>query len=107
MDYLLFISGSLLGIVLVYTIFQFVLRKNKRLLEERNQQIQEAKNEMVRLETENKMLKEKALETENMQRALSERFENLANKIFDEKDKKSTDKIKLVLEPIETLTTKI
>lgn len=101
MDYILFISGSLLGIVLVYTIFQFILRKNRRLLDERNQQLQEANNEMVRLETENKLLKEKALETENMQRLLSDRFENLANKIFDEKDKKSTDKIKLVLEPIE------
>ncbi|MDZ7796299.1 MAG: DNA recombination protein RmuC [Candidatus Marinimicrobia bacterium] len=47
------------------------------------------------------MLKEKTQENEEIRKVLSEKFENLANKIFDEKDRKSTDKIKLVLEPIE------
>ncbi len=101
MDYIIFISGIVLGAVAVYIIFQFVQRKNKRQLEQQKTLTQETQNNLVRLETENRLLKEKSAETENMQNSLSEKFENLANKIFDEKDRKNTDKIKLVLEPIE------
>jgi DNA recombination protein RmuC len=101
MEYILFISGIVLGAVAVYIIFQFVQRKNKRQLEQQKILTQETQNNLVRLETENRLLKEKSAETENMQKSLSEKFENLANKIFDEKDRKNTDKIKLVLEPIE------
>ena len=101
MEYILFISGIVLGTVVVYIIFQFVQRKNKRQLEQQKTITQETQNDLVRLETENRLLKEKSAETEDMQKSLSEKFENLANKIFDEKDRKNTDKIKLVLEPIE------
>ena len=101
MKYILFISGIVLGAVAVYIIFQFVQRKNKRELELQKTLTQETQNDLVRLETENRLLKEKSAETEDMQKSLSEKFENLANKIFDEKDRKNTDKIKLVLEPIE------
>ena len=101
MKYILFISGIVLGAVAVYIIFQFVQRKNKRQLELQKTLTQETQNDLVRLETENRLLKEKSAETEDMQKSLSEKFENLANKIFDEKDRKNTDKIKLVLEPIE------
>ncbi|MEA2076825.1 MAG: DNA recombination protein RmuC [Candidatus Marinimicrobia bacterium] len=101
MEYILFISGIVLGAVAVYIVFQFVQKKNKKQLEEQKNQTRDAENQLVRLDTENRLLKEKASETEDMQRSLSEKFENLANKIFDEKDKKSTDKIKLILEPIE------
>lgn len=101
MEYILFISGIILGAVAVYIIFQFVQRKNKRQLEQQKILIQETQNNLIRLETENRLLKENSAETENMQKLLSEKFENLANKIFDEKDRKNTDKIKLVLEPIE------
>jgi len=101
MDYILFISGLTLGAVIVYIIYQFIQRNKTRQLEEQKDLIQQANNQIIRLETENNHLKEKASESEDMQKSLSEKFENLANKIFDEKDKKSTDKIKLVLEPIE------
>ncbi|MCD6337127.1 MAG: DNA recombination protein RmuC [Candidatus Marinimicrobia bacterium] len=101
MNYVFFISGMLLGAIAVYIIFQFIQRKNKKLLEDQKILTQQAQNDLVRYETENRLLKEKAAETEDMQKALSEKFENLANKIFDEKDRKNTDKIKLVLEPIE------
>ncbi|MEA3392988.1 MAG: DNA recombination protein RmuC [Candidatus Marinimicrobia bacterium] len=101
MEYIIFISGIVLGAIAVYIIFQFVQRKNKRQLEHQITLAQETQNNLVRLETENRLLKEKSAETENMQKSLSEKFENLANKIFDEKDRKNTDKIKLVLEPIE------
>ncbi|MCK4529660.1 MAG: DNA recombination protein RmuC [Candidatus Marinimicrobia bacterium] len=101
MEYIIFISGIVLGAIAVYIIFQFVQRKNKRQLEQQKTVTQETQNNLVRLETENRLLKEKSVETENIQNSLSEKFENLANKIFDEKDRKSTDKIKLVLEPIE------
>ncbi|MCK5816859.1 MAG: DNA recombination protein RmuC [Candidatus Marinimicrobia bacterium] len=101
MEYIIFISGIVLGAIVVYIIFQFVQRKNKRQLEQQKILTQETQNSLVRLETENRLLKEKSVETENMQKSLSEKFENLANKIFDEKDRKNTDKIKLVLEPIE------
>ena len=101
MEYIIFISGIVLGAIAVYIIFQFVQRKNKKQLERQKTITQETQNNLVRLETENRLLKEKSAETENMQNSLSEKFENLANKIFDEKDRKNTDKIKLVLEPIE------
>ncbi len=101
MEYIIFISGIVLGAIAVYIIFQFVQRKNKKQLERQKTVTQETQNNLVRLETENRLLKEKSAETENMQNSLSEKFENLANKIFDEKDRKNTDKIKLVLEPIE------
>jgi DNA recombination protein RmuC len=101
MEYIIFISGIVLGAIAVYIIFQFIQRKNKKQLERQKTVIQETQNNLVRLETENRLLKEKSAETENIQKSLSEKFENLANKIFDEKDKKNTDKIKLVLEPIE------
>jgi DNA recombination protein RmuC len=101
MEYILFISGIVLGAVAVYIIFQFIQRKINRQLEQQKILTQETQNDLVRLETENRLLKEKSAETEDMQKSLSEKFENLANKIFDEKDRKNTDKIKLVLEPIE------
>ncbi len=101
MEYILFISGLTLGAVVVYVIFQFVQRSKTKQLEEQKNLTQEANNKIVRLETENNLLKEKALDAENMQKSMSEKFENLANRIFDEKDQKNTDKIKLILEPIE------
>ncbi|MCF7832825.1 MAG: DNA recombination protein RmuC [Candidatus Marinimicrobia bacterium] len=101
MEYILFISGIVLGAIAVYIIFQFIQRKNKSQLEDQKALTQEAYNQIARFETENRLLKEKDAETEDMQKSLGEKFENLANKIFDEKDRKSTDKIKLVLEPIE------
>jgi len=101
MEYIIFISGIILGAVAVYIVFQFVQKKDKRQLEQQKTLTQETQNNLVRLKTENRLLKEKSAETEDMQKSLSEKFENLANKIFDEKDRKNTDKIKLVLEPIE------
>lgn len=101
MEYILFISGLTLGAVVVYVIFQFVQRSKTKQLEEQKNLTQEANNKIVRLETENNLLKENALETDKMQKSMSEKFENLANRIFDEKDQKNTDKIKLILEPIE------
>ena len=101
MDYILFISGLIIGAIIVYIIFQFIQRKDKKQLEEQKALTQQAQYDLARYETENRLLKERAAETEDMQNSLSEKFENLANKIFDEKDRKNTDKIKLVLEPIE------
>ncbi|MFO7841660.1 MAG: DNA recombination protein RmuC, partial [Fidelibacterota bacterium] len=76
-------------------------KKDKELLEEQRIKNAATQEQLIRFETENRMLKEKTQENEEIRKALSEKFENLANKIFDEKDRKSTDKIKLVLEPIE------
>jgi len=95
------ILGAIGGALIVYFIYQIIIGQNKKLIEKQNKDIFEAQNINARLDTENKLLKEKADDYEKMQKALTERFENLANKIFDEKDKKNTDKIKLVLEPIE------
>jgi DNA recombination protein RmuC len=101
MEYILFIAGVVLGAVIVYIIFLFIQRKNTKQLEEKKIENLEAQNLIARLDTENRLLRERSDQTEDMQKSLSEKFENLANRIFDEKDKKSTDKIKLVLEPIE------
>lgn len=101
MNYVLFFSGVLVGAVAVYVFFRLLQSKDKRLIEEQKQLINEIQNTNVRLDAENKFLKDNAAKSEEMQKSLGEKFENLANKIFDEKDKKSTDKIKLVLEPIE------
>ncbi|MDD3966850.1 MAG: DNA recombination protein RmuC [Candidatus Neomarinimicrobiota bacterium] len=67
---------------------------------ELNRELAEKSAQLIRVETENGLLKQNAEQSEQLQKALSERFENLANRIFDEKDRKSTDKIKMVLEPI-------
>jgi len=101
MNYILFFSGLLLGAIAVYVIFQLIQKKDRKKLEEQRTMTQQAQNDLARFETENRLLKERTAETEDMQKTLSEKFENLANRIFDEKDRKNTEKIKLVLEPIE------
>ena len=90
-----------MGALIVFVLYQIIMIKNKKLIRDQTNELYEIRNLNARLETENTLLKEKAADSEDMQKALSEKFENLANKIFDEKDRKSTDKIKLVLEPIE------
>ncbi len=101
MEYILFLTGMVIGAALVYVIFQQLRKKDKNTLEEERNNKIEALNQAIRFETESRLLKEKASENEAMQKTLAEKFENLANRIFDEKDKKSTNNIKLVLEPIE------
>ena len=101
MEYILFIAGLLLGAAAVFLVMHLRLKKERCARDEDTKAHQAIQEQLIRAETENRMLKEKSEENELLQKALSERFENLANKIFDEKDKKSTDKIKLVLEPIE------
>ena len=102
MQYILYlILGAFAGVLIAYLVFLFIQSKNKRMLEENRQAYLKAENENARLVTENRLLKEQAAKDEDIQKSLSERFENLANRIFDEKDKKNTEKIKLVLEPIE------
>ncbi|MBN2780775.1 MAG: DNA recombination protein RmuC [Candidatus Marinimicrobia bacterium] len=100
MEAILFISGAVTGALLVLLIFLRIGKKDRITIEEERKLRNDAVNQTVRLETENRILKENTLENEAMQKALSEKFENLANRIFDEKDKKSTDKMKFVLEPI-------
>lgn len=101
MEYIIFMSGMILGAVIIFFVFLFLRKKDKELLEEQRIKNAATQEQLIRFETENRMLKEKTQENEEIRKALSEKFENLANKIFDEKDRKSTDKIKLVLEPIE------
>lgn len=101
MEYIIFMSGMILGAVIIFFVFLFLRKKDKELLEEQRIKNAATQEQLIRFETENRMLKEKTHENEEIRKALSEKFENLANKIFDEKDRKSTDKIKLVLEPIE------
>lgn len=101
MEYIIFMSGMILGAVIIFFVFLFLRKKDKELLEEQRIKNAGIQEQLIRFETENRMLKEKTQENEEIRKALSEKFENLANKIFDEKDRKSTDKIKLVLEPIE------
>ena len=102
MECILFsIMGVLLGALVVYVIFQMILKKRRDEFEAQKIVLMETQNNCARYETENRLLKERTEQSEDMQKVLSEKFENLANRIFDEKDKKNTDKIKLVLEPIE------
>ncbi len=100
MEVILFISGAVTGALLVLLMFLWIRKKDRITIEEERKLRNDAVNQTIRLETENRILKENTLENETMQKALSEKFENLANRIFDEKDKKSTDKMKFVLEPI-------
>ena len=97
--YLIF--GIVGGALIVYIIYQIIIAKNKKLIEKQNKEIFEVQKTNESLLIQNEFLKEKSANAQDMQKALGEKFENLANKIFDEKDKKNTDKIKLVLEPIE------
>jgi DNA recombination protein RmuC len=101
MEYILLFAGILIGAGLVYLFMRNARKKDKCVIDEEKNAKQEALNQLMRLETENRFLKEKDEEFETVQKTLSEKFENLANKIFDEKDQKSTEKIKLVLQPIE------
>ncbi|MBW6457536.1 MAG: DNA recombination protein RmuC [FCB group bacterium] len=101
MEYILFFAGAVIGAGVVYFLMQYARKKDKRAIEEEKNGKQEALNQLMRIETENRFLKTKDEELETVQKTLSEKFENLANKIFDEKDQKSTEKIKLVLQPIE------
>ncbi len=101
MEYIYFVSGMLLGAAVIFFVFLFLRKKDRQQLEARRIKTAEVQEQLIRFETENRMLKEKTEQNEEIRKALSEKFENLANKIFDEKDRKSTDKIKLVLEPIE------
>lgn len=108
MQYILLAGGLVLGALLVYIVFQIILKKKAKETEEQKILLIEAQNQIARLEIEkvgleremNRLIEHQSKE-ETLQKSLSERFENLANKIFDEKDKKSTDTIKLVLAPIE------
>ncbi|MDD3716481.1 MAG: DNA recombination protein RmuC [Candidatus Marinimicrobia bacterium] len=100
MEYLFFIAGCLLGALLVGIIFLFLRKKYLAGNTELNRALTERSGQLIRSETENELLKKNAEQNEVLQKALSERFENLANRIFEEKDRKSTDKIKMVLEPI-------
>ena len=108
MQYILGLAGLFVGAVIVLIIYQIVIKKKRVEAEAQQIAILEAQNMITRLEVEKsgldreiERLNKQAEKDETLQKSLSERFENLANKIFDEKDRKSTDKIKLVLEPIE------
>ena len=108
MQYILGLAGLFVGAVIVLIIYQIVIKKRRVEAEAQQIAILEAQNMITRLEVEKsgldreiERLNKQAEKDETLQKSLSERFENLANKIFDEKDRKSTDKIKLVLEPIE------
>ena len=57
MNYIFLISGFLLGATIVYIIFQFVQRKNSKLLETQKTENLEAQNLIARLDTENRLLK--------------------------------------------------
>ncbi len=108
MQYILAAAGLVVGAVIVLSIYQIIIKKKNTHIEDQKIELLEAQNTITRLEIEKaglekeiERLDKQAAKDETLQKSLSERFENLANKIFDEKDKKSTDKIKLVLEPIE------
>ncbi|MFA6617941.1 MAG: DNA recombination protein RmuC [Candidatus Neomarinimicrobiota bacterium] len=108
MHYILLGAGLLFGALIVYIVFQFVLKKkaqeaeaHRELLSEANNQIARLETEKLGLEREKELLREQSAKDETLQKTLSERFKNLANEIFDEKSKKNTDTIKLVLAPIE------
>ncbi|MDZ7820714.1 MAG: DNA recombination protein RmuC [Candidatus Marinimicrobia bacterium] len=101
MEYIYFVSGMLIGAAAIFFVVLFLRKKDRRQLEVQRMKTAEVQEQLIRFETENRMLKEKTEQNEEIRKALSEKFENLANKIFDEKDRKSTDKMKLVLEPIE------
>jgi DNA recombination protein RmuC len=100
MEYLYFLSGAILGALVVSVIFWFLRKKDAERLRALSEEKNAVTEQLIRYETENGMLKKRAEESEVLQKALSERFENLANKIFDEKDRKNTDKIKMLLEPV-------
>jgi len=100
MEYMYLIAGCLLGALILGIVFLFLRKKYVTRNMELNRELAEKSAQLIRVETENGLLKQNAEQSEQLQKALSERFENLANRIFDEKDRKSTDKIKMVLEPI-------
>lgn len=108
MQYILLGVGVLFGALTVYIIFQFIIKRKALEAEVQKELLSEAKNQIARLETEKlglerekELLREQSAKDETLQKALSERFKNLANEIFEEKSKKNTDTIKLVLAPIE------
>jgi DNA recombination protein RmuC len=101
MEYILFFAGMITGAAISYFLLQKYRKKDRQDLENERSEKYEALNRLTGLEAENRFLKERESEQSEIQKSLAEKFENLANKIFDEKDRKSTDKMKLVLEPIE------
>lgn len=85
------------------------LLSNEEQIEKFRNEVQKIKNENSELNSENKYFKEKLetqkLEFESMQKQIKIEFENLANKILEEKSEKFTksnqEQIKRLLEPLD------
>lgn len=100
MEYLYFLAGVVLGILLLGIVFFIDRRKYLSRTEKISKELEAISQEIIKYRTENDILKKQVEDSESQKKLLSEHFENLANRIFDEKDRKNTDKIKMVLEPV-------
>lgn len=100
MEYLYFLAGVVLGILLLGIVFFIDRRKYISGKEKISKELEALSQEIIKHRTENEILKKQVQDSESQKKLLSEHFENLANRIFDEKDRKNTDKIKMVLEPV-------
>lgn len=111
MDIIYLIIGLVLGAVIVFIIFRNTNKKlgteleaNKLLAVEKQEALTALEIEkqvaLSKLETEKQVLAERIKNQEENKTLLSASLENLATRIFEDKEKKSQEQIKLVLEPL-------
>lgn len=78
----------------LHAVVNEITKENKQLLQQNATYETELKNLKEKIESGKK-------EMEDVQKKLQEKFENLANKIFDEKSDKSQQNIKNILDPLQ------
>lgn len=100
MDIIYLIIGLVLGAFIVFIIFRSMNRKLGTELEANKLLAVEKQEALTALEIEKQVLAERIRNQEENKTLLCASLENLATKIFEDKEKKSQEQIKLVLSPL-------